>query len=50
MQNDRVGRDILRKPDVTADDGVMTDGNAAQDRSIRIDGDMVFENRVTRDI
>ena len=40
----------MGEPDVTADDGVVTDGHAAEDGGVRIDGDVVFENRVTRDV
>ncbi len=42
-----VGGNIVGHPDVTADNGVMTDGDTAQDAGIAIDGDIVLDDGMT---
>ena len=50
MQHDAVGRHVLGEPYVTANNGVMAYTYTTEDGSIGIDGDMVLQNRVTRNI
>lgn len=43
-----VGRQVLGKPYVTSDNGVMSDGYAAKNRCIGIDDHVVLDDRMTR--
>lgn len=43
-----VGRQVLREPYVTSDDGVMTDGYAAKYRCVGVDYHVVLNDRMAR--
>ena len=50
LQDSRAWRYAVRQPDVASDGRVMADGNAPQDRGVRIDRHVVLDNRVARDV
>ena len=50
LEDARIGRDVVRQPDVTTDGGMVANGNAAQDGSVGIAGDMVLDDGVARHV
>ena len=45
-----MGLDAMGEPDVAADNGVVAEGDAAEDGRIGVYGDVVLDNRVARDV